>query len=354
MDLDIPDLSSLFNKIILGIRHWQFGTKAQLAFLEDLYLLINDGIPANRAIEMMTQVTTGLPREVALNIAQKISEGQPLAEGMREWFSPNIIEIIHVGEEGGALAETLRSAINTLTQRSGTLGALIGAISYPLLVIAMACVIIVYLNHTVFNQFRAIKPVTTWPIAGQQLVALADIIQNWWWLVIAIAIIIIMLMRKVMVDYTGPFRATLDQIPPFSLYRRISAARLMETLGLLVENGVVFKAAIKVMQYQANPYVTYHLVTMEHTLSMGKGNLADVLNTGLISEKDILRLRVMAEVKGFEHGLVRMGVHGSEEVTVTMKIISRILGGILLAVGGLMVIMIIRGIYMTSMSMSSV
>ena len=62
------------------------------------------------------------------------------------------------------------------------------------------------------------------------------------------------------------------------------------------------------MQYQANPYVNSHLVMMEHLLSMGKTNIADVLETGLISESDLMRLRVMAEVKGFEHGLIRMGI----------------------------------------------
>ena len=90
---------------------------------------------------------------------------------------------------------------------------------------------------------------------------------------------------------------------------------------------------------------------MEHLLGMGKGNVADVLSTGLISESDVLRLRVMAEVKGFEHGLIRMGVHGSEQNLQTVKTIAKIVGGILLLTGGSMVILIARGIYLTGMSM---
>jgi type II secretory pathway component PulF len=119
----------------------------------------------------------------------------------------------------------------------------------------------------------------------------------------------------------------------------------------LVSNGIVFKNAIKVMQYQASPYLSSHLVMMEHLLSMGKGNIADVLSTGLISEKDLLRLRVMAEVKGFEHGLVRMGIRGSEENAKTLQFISRIIGSILLIIGAILILMIVRGIYLTAMSM---
>lgn len=352
MDMNL-DNESIMNRIAYRFKRMQFGGKAQLAFLEDLYLLVNDGIPANRAIDMLSQVTGGISRDVALAIGQKISEGQPLAEGMRDWFSANIVEIIRVGEEGGALNQTIKSAINTLSQRSGAMGAVLSAITYPLMVIVMSCVIIVYLNSSIFTQFKAIKPIDQWPDAGKELVSLAEMIQSWWWLVIIIILVVIFGLRYLMNNYVGELRPLLDKIPPFSLYRRFAASRLLETLGLLVANGVVFKNAIKVMQYQANPYVASHLVMMEHLLGMGRANVADVLATGLISESDILRLRVMAEVKGFEHGLVRMGVHGSEENIRTVKFIAKILGGALLAVGALMVITIVRGIYLTGMSMGT-
>jgi general secretion pathway protein F len=351
MDLGIDDLKAGFDQLILQFRRFQFGTKAQLAFLEDFYLLINDGIPANRAIEMMAQVSQGVSREVALSIADKISQGQPLAEGMRVWFSPNAVEIIRVGEEGGALVQTVKSAVNTMSQKKGTVGALISAMAYPLMVITIACGIMVYLNNSVFIQFQAIKPMDQWPEAGRRFVAFSNVIQEWWWLVIILVIMLILIFRYLMANYIGDLRPSLDKIPPFNLYRRFAAARVLETLGLLVANGVVFKSALRVMQYQTNPYIGSHLVMMEHLLAMGKGNIADVLSTGLVNEKDILRLRVMAEVKGFEHGLIRMGIHGQEENLKIMKLIAKIIGGTLLVIGGLLIIIVVQGIYLTGMSM---
>jgi type II secretory pathway component PulF len=343
--------SEFMDKFVTSFKHMQFGAKPQLAFLEDLYVLVNDGIPPNRAIEMMTQVTIGISKDVAHSLSKKISEGQALAEGMREWFAPNVVEIIRVGEEGGALAETMKSAIGTLSQSSSTWGAFIGAVSYPLLVIIMACVIITYLSGSVFEQFKSIKPIEEWPSAGTQFLAVSDIIRNWWWVVIVAMIVAVIVLRRVMDNYTGELRPVLDRIPPFSLYRKFASARLMQTLGLLVANGVVFRSAIKVMQYQANPYVRSHLVMMEHLLSVGKGNVADVLSTGLIAHQDVLRLRVMAEVKGFEHGLIRMGIHGSEQTTKSLKTIGKLVGGILLGVGAVLIIVIIRGIFLTGMAM---
>lgn len=353
MEISLDTLKSAATHFTLGIKRWQFGNKRQLGFLEDLYVLINDGIPPNRAIDMMTQVTTGLTREVSIAISQKISEGLPLAEGMREWFSPNVTEIIRVGEAGGALAQTMKSAINSLSQKSVAIGSFVGALAYPLIVILMACGVIVYLNTSVFIQFRAIKPESEWPPAGQRLVSIAYVVQHWWWLIVIGVIVVIFLMARILSNYIGDLRPLLDKYPPFSLYKKLVGAQFLETLGLLVSNGVVFKSALRVMQYQANPYLGSHLITMEHLLSTGKSNIADVLSTGLIGENDLMRLRVMAEVKGFEHGLIRMGVKGAEETAATLKLIAHLFGGIFLVIGGILVVFIMQGIYLTGMSMGA-
>ena len=83
-------------------------------------------------------------------------------------------------------------------------------------------------------QFRYIKPIEEWPPAGQQLVAIAELIQGWWWLTLIIVVGVIVFFRLTLNNYVGEFRPMLDKIPPFSLYRQFAAARLMETMGLLL------------------------------------------------------------------------------------------------------------------------
>lgn len=347
------EAKAFWAKVVLIYKHWQFSGKRQLAFLEDLYLLINDGIPANKAVEMMAQVTTGVTRDVALTLTDKIAQGQSLAAGMKEWFAPSVVEIVRVGESGGALAQTMKSAIDALSQQGVAMSVLIGKVSYPLMVILMACGIIIYLEGSVFEQFKLIKPVEQWPEAGTFLLTLASIIKYWWWIFILGVIGLVLLMKKIFSTLVGEVRSTLDNYFPFIIYRKLVAARLLETLGLLVANGVVFKSALKVMQYQANPYMAWHLRHMESLLSTGKTNIADVLDTGLIENQNLMRLRIMAEVKGFEHGLIRMGSTGTKEATETLKKIATIIGGLLLIVGVFLIISVVRGIFLTGMSMGS-
>lgn len=343
----------LASKIAHKIKRFQFGSKAQLDFLEDFSHLVEDGIPPNRAVEMLARSSKGVVREVASSLTQSIATGKPLAEGMSEWFSFNVVQVIRIGEEGGALAETMKSAINMMVSHSSVAGAFVGALLYPLMVIFMAIGVILYLNSSVFTQFALIKPMSAWPDAGLQLVAIANFIQNWWWAVIVALIALVIVLRILMKNYVGEMRPVLDKVFPFSMYKRFVAAHILETLGLLVSNGVVFKSALGIMQHQATPYLAMHLAKMEYLMSKGKGNIADVLDTGCIDDNDLMRLRILAEVKGFEHGLIRLGVRGSEQGMATLKLLSRIIAGILMVVGGILIVTAINGVYQTAMTMGS-
>ena len=327
----------------------EFTTNKQQIFLEDLNVLIDDGIPLNRALETLSRLYTGILKEVAIDIATNLSKGLPLAEGMRPWFRINAVELVRVGEEGGVLHQTIKSAADALKEKQGSLSAVIAAILYPLVVLVTGCIVIVYLNHSVFNDFASIKPVNTWPSSGQDLIMLANIIQYWSWLLVIAIIGFIAAMAYLLGNYAGDARSLLNSFPIFSLYKKLMAAQLMETLGLLISNGVVFKSALRIVQYSATPFMLSHLITMEHLLAQGRDNIADVLDTGLISENDILRLRVTAEAKGFEHALIRLGQRATIDSAKTIRRSAKIAGGILLGLGGAMIMFMVVAIYSVGM-----
>jgi len=122
-------------------------------------------------------------------------------------------------------------------------------------------------------------------------------------------------------------------VPVLSLYRYIQAARFMESLGLLISNGIAVKKALAIMMRDAPPYLAWHLFVMDVRLSGGRENIADVLDTDLIRHSDIMRLKVIAKGKGFEHALMRMGSHAASQNAKTVEVTAKLLGAILLMVG---------------------
>lgn len=344
---------TIMDKLISRLKKLDFPAKKQQQFLEDLSVLISDGVPANRAIEMLTKIYKGGPQKAAIAISRGVASGRTLTDSMEGWFDINTIELVRVGEEGGMLADIIKNASQALSRKAGSIAMVIAALLYPITVLVAGCVIMVYINSSIFVDFKEIKPVETWPSIGKELIFFATLIQNWYWLLIIVIIAIIVTVIIMQPNYVGKYRKLLDKVPPFSIYRTLTAARFMDNLGLLIINGVVFKNALKIMKKNATPYVLTHIIHMEYLLASGKDNIADVLDTDLINKSDILRLRVIAEAKGFEHALIRLGGYAAEKGAKTIKLTAKIAGFSILGLGGAMIMFMVLAIYSVGIFLGS-
>ena len=329
-----------------------FSTAEQQAFLEDLATLVDDGVPANKAVEVIGRVEKGPKRKVADYIGSKIAQGRSIAEGMIPWFSPAVVELVRAGEQGGTLGANIRMSAESMGKKSDTFASLASSMTYPLVVLIAGCSVLVYMNHSVFPQFASIKPIAQWPSNGQNLVAMANFIQNWWYLILIVLVGLTVLITFTVKNVVGETRAVLDSIFGFTIYRQLTAARFMETLGLLIANGVVFKQALKILQQQASPYLNWHLMMMELKLGRGRGNIAEVLDTGLVNAEDIVRLKAIADAKGFEHALVRLGKAAGEAGIKTVRKLGKIAGGLFLALAGMFAGYMVMGLYSVGSSLS--
>jgi type II secretory pathway component PulF len=340
-------------KLQLKFKQLAFNAAKQQAFLEDIADLVQDGVPLSQAIDIIVKLYSGISVEVAENISQALAQGKHFAEGMRGWFPPHIIELIRAGEEGGTLAQTIKAAASSLQQRNEIGNSLLNSMVYPIVVMCMGLAVTVYINNSVFKSLATIKPMSEWPDNAKNLVALANFVESWWWLVIIVVATVVWLISRFMRDYIGSLRQYFDSVPIFSLYRQLIAARLMETLGLLIANGVVFKNALKILQYNAGPYLAAHLLSMEYRLSGGKENLADVMDTGLIDKSSIQRLQVVALSRGFEHALVRQGQLSNNQAMQAVRLTGKISGGILLMVAASLAAYIVMSVYAVASTVSA-
>src|SRR3989338_10447912 len=104
---------SLWLTLNQQLQRFAFTRGQQQAFLEDVCMLIEDGVPAPQAIATTHEIATGSVKEVARLILDKIAEGKRIADGMEGWFPQPAVEIIRSGEEGGTLTKTMRVAAHS-------------------------------------------------------------------------------------------------------------------------------------------------------------------------------------------------------------------------------------------------
>lgn len=333
-------------KLTDTVKHLRFTANRQQALLEDIAALLDDGVPINQTIEVLLRIIHNTAmRAVLQSIQQKIAEGKPMADGMQSWYPQHIVEIVRAGELGGTLVESMNVAVESASQKNMTLSALIDAMAYPLVVLLAGLGLAVFLNNSIFKDFAAIQPIEHWPINGQMAYHFASFVQHFWWLILLALIVLGFTIRRILNDYIGELRYYIDRTPPFSLYRQVIAARLMETMGLLLSNGVILKNALKVLQLNSQPYLASHLLVMEYRLSGGRDNIAEVLDTGLIDNSDLERLRVIAKGRGFEHALIRQGKRAMTRTVNDVRLAGRISGGITLVLGAGLAAFLILAIY---------
>lgn len=331
----------------------QFWPKHQQTLLSDIYSLTQDGVPLAQAIDTIEAIYDGIINKVAIDMSHALAQGQSLASGMEAWYPLTITEIIRSGEEGGSFVQSLESAVKYYEERVFAMRMAIQSLIYPIIVIFVALVMLVVIKNSVLDNFAAIKSIASWPTIGQQIYALASFIQNWWWFIVFVLLACGVGLYYILQNVTGDIRYQLDRVPGLSLYHDLVAARFMETLGLLITNGVALKEAFQIIARHAQPYLAWHLMLMEYHLVGGKENMADVLDTSLITRNDMLRLRVMAKGKGFDQALVSLGRQALKRYAESVSLSVKIIGAVLLVVGALLAGLIVIGIYSVGSAVAS-
>ena len=336
---------NLYRRLERKVQQLFFTRREQQYFLEDISQLIEDGVPVHEAVSTIGEISGTQTKEVADAISHHLSQGGYFADGLQGWFPGPIIEVIRAGEKGGSLAENMKAAAHALSQRVSAVSSILSATLYPLAVLVLGMMVSVWIRSSVFDNFAMIKPVHLWPENGQILYAVTTFIEHFWWAIVIAIVAIVMLFAHLLKDLTGPIRQSLDSFPIFSLYRDVNAARYMETLGLLLVNGIVLKKALSIMQQDAGSYMGWHNLQMQYRLSEGYENIADVLDTGMIKKSNMLRLRVIAKGKGFEHALVRMGQLAAKQNSRILATSAKIVGGVMLFSGAAWLIFMIFAMY---------
>lgn len=331
-------LKTIFKKIY-------FNRKKQQAFLEDLTSLLNDGVSLKEAATMIEAISDGYHKKIASGMSQALAEGKTIADGLTDWFPATTLEIIRAGENTGTLHPALTAATTALSQRSHITTHLLSILIYPMIVLILAMLMLVIIKNTVLTNFATIKPIAEWPNQGASLYYLAIFIERCWWVMLSALLLLSYVTFQFLTNYTGDYRQKIDDYPLLGLYRDTVAAQFMQTLGILMSNGIIIKKALEILAFNARPYLAWHIMMMEYQLSGGIDNIAEVLNTQLLKPNELLRLKIIAKGKGFSAALIKLGHQASQRNQQFTIVAGRILGGIILLFGAAIAANIIFGIY---------
>jgi len=324
--------------------------------LRQLALLLGAGLTLETALQTLGEDTSKALAGFANGLRASISAGESFAEALERHstiIDPTYVAMVRVGEASGKLEAVLRAIVEDRTRRELMADRINSAIRYPLFLIGTAAIILLFFLIYVVPQFEPVfKDLGGRLNSGAAVIVAASI----WlranadlFLGMCLCLILcawLVLSRR---EWRARIVAAIAKLPGISGPmgdRR--TARIVGTLGLLLENGVALPTALKILRDVVNEpdYVT--AIDRVHEQVRNGRRFADALaETNLIPPLAVRMLRVGDDVgdlasivrqasQFYEHklglGLDRlMGAIGPATIVVVSAVIGTLIVSIMSA-----------------------
>lgn len=314
---------------------FEFNAKSRERLYRKLSQLLKNGVSLDRALDQIANIeqkrrnhaTASVLRrwktsiENGMNIGQCVGPFVPSSEGL----------LLETGGNSGRLQESFVNAAEAVNQQRRIKSAIIGAGSYPALLIMVLISALVLASYNIIPAFGEVLPVEEWKGTAKTVATMATAIREKGLLLFSILVISILLISFSMPRWVGRSRMFVEKLVPWSIYRMWQGSSFLLSLASLMASGVkIDDNALKRLSTRASPYLKERIIAVSRQLSSGH-NLGEALSkTGFnFPEEELIDdLRIYATLKGFEENLTTITrewigeVEG--QVVAAMKILNTV------------------------------
>ncbi|RUO65716.1 Type II secretory pathway, component PulF [Pseudidiomarina planktonica] len=266
----------------------------QLAFVEDFAQWLDDGYSPLRACQVLLQHAQAqrLQAELQLlsSILQTLSQGKPLVDALQRHLDADLCMMFAVGEQAGCLQQLLVDFQVADSERRQAQLAFIKPLLYPAAVSLFAVGACYFVGQRILPGLAQQVPKADWPLASRWLSQAGEP-----WLTVTLLVVLGSSMLVLWGPRWLPGQASraglwLAARGAFRIGRGFGAVMLLQSLELLLRHGYNLDRAAQLLQAQSRSWLHPHLQLIRQRLAKGERNLAQVLDTGLLSPRMLFRL----------------------------------------------------------------
>lgn len=322
-------------------------------FLRQLAMLARAGLTLESALASLGEDTSKDMAQLADALRSAISAGDSFAEALER--HPAVIEAAYVamvraGEASGKLEAVLRAIVEDRTRREALSARISSTVRYPLFLIGSSVLILVFFLLYVVPQFEPVFH----DLGGRLNAGAAFVLAASTWLRgnlnLTLGACLALVLGSWLILKRPEMRATLVSalvsLPGVSgPMRDRRAARIIGTLGLLVENGVALPVAIKIVRDVVSDPRHVAMADQVHDQVRSGRRFADALaDTDLLPSLAVQLLRVGDET-GDLSAIARHAAQFYEERLaagldrlmgaigpVTIILVSIVIGGLIVSI----------------------
>jgi type II secretory pathway component PulF len=311
--------SEMKNNLVMKIHS---PVSKQLSFLEVLNEWLSDGTNPVVAIKKMRESALRAKRKDKFNIRAATSiltvmeNGQPLSEGMKGIFSPEIIDLFNVGEQTSTLDIMLRDYLKHLQEKRELQQGALKRLLYPFAMILMVFSLMVVIHEKgvpyLLSMNLDVSKARGLTKALFDTSSIAATLSPYITTIFTFAWVFYSVSKN---NYVGkkswlPSRNFLDRIVPFSIFKQFVAMGIIKNVALLSKTGLSMKVIITILSRHASPYERYYYDKIRANVSNKTGTIATYMDVDLLADDLFQKLDSLAAQKGEQAKLKALDISG--------------------------------------------
>ncbi len=332
----------------------------QIAILtREFAIMVQTGIPIVEALTLLEQhADSPTIHEALIQTRTDLSGGKTLAQAMGAHphvFPKFYVDMMRMAEAGGRLDATLAQAADYLDASMEMRRKVVGAMTYPLVVLAVGGIVLVFTMTYLMPKFSGLFATmhTEIPPSTQFLLAASAFVRRDWWAMPWIAGGLVMGGRALLrlPPARGMLTRAVHRLPVIGLLvKKIAIARILRALGALTETGVTLLVALEAAG-QTSQNIVYEEAIANLSRRVEQGvSLSDAATQTGVFPGIVCQMLAVGERSGrLSEVLGRVALFYEREVDARLKMLSSIIEPVMIVVLGLMVgfiaISIIEPIY---------
>lgn len=353
---------SIFKKEITLFGN-QFSENKKERFYEELSVLLLSGVDLKRSLDLLIQSTKNeKDLKIYKGLVSSISEGSNFAEALSKTstFSNHEIKSIEIGEQTGTTPKILKDLAQFYKNRNKQKREIISAISYPVIVLFTAIIVIFFMLNYVVPMFRDIfnQNNLELPFLTNIIVSLSNIVQNQFAeiLIFFAGIFVFYFYAKEKFWFKKIKDRTILGLPFLGIYvKKIKLTRLMQILSLQAKAKIPLSSALNLVSELIDFYpLTNNLKDIEKDIIKGDSISSSFGKHSFFDAKIITFLKVAEETNNTEYVFQKLYEQYSVESDYYAKNMANYLNPLLTLLVGFIVAIILIAMYLPMFKLSTV
>jgi len=326
-----------------------------MLFSQELLALLESGLSLVEAIEALAEKEQQAESKAILNqVMTALYEGLPLSSALEkvpQVFTPLYIALIRASERTGDIVQALARHVAYQIQIDAVRKKIVTASIYPVLLIIVGGVVVLFLLGYVVPKFS-----TIYESAGTDLPWMSQLLLAWGRLLhehgqeVLMAFIAFVATFSFVASRPMVRSAVMRkvwQIPALGEAMRIyQLARFYRTLGMLLRGGIPLITAMGMVSSLLQPLLRSSLDKVAFDVREGKPMSAAMEQHGMTTSISIRMLRVGERTGQMGEMMERIGAFYDEEIARSVEWFTKLLEPLLMIIIGLVVGLVVVLMYM--------